>query len=608
MKNTVKITISILSLFLLFSTTLYSKDLKTVEIVSDGKKAQIKNEYIVKVKINKDNSSASNSDNKDNNKNLLPLIKVESFFRTDQKSLPSITTITPTTPPTPPYVRERKILHRLGLQDIKSTLHVKLGERDIEDFKKQMQNEIEYIEPNYIVKEFTDTTTTDNNTTTTDNSTSNLTIPLNQWGLKNSNNIDIGAKKAWEITAGRKDVVVAIIDSGVDYNHEALKHAIWSNKKEIANNEIDDDKNGFIDDVRGWDFYEDSNQPYDETAHGTHCAGIVAAKSKVAMGIAPNVSVMPLRFIGPDGNGASSDAIRAIEYAVKMKVNVISSSWGGYGFSRAMKAAITSARDAGILFIAAAGNEKTYTDEEPFYPANYDLENIISVGAVNKYGNLCSFSNYGAKSVHLAAPGSSILSSIPDNDYDYFNGTSMACPYVSGVASLVISAKPNLNWKEVRNILFNSVTKLDSLKGITTTSGMVNAYNALNLALGNNPTPITPIITTPTPSTPTPTPIVTPTPTPKPYFDASKVKLEVYKKRVLIKLKRVTLYLDVDEKELSKIAQVTYIIQDSNKNPMTVFNSEEYFPYSYLTYKDEQTITYIVELKNGQELTFTEDI
>jgi subtilisin family serine protease len=261
-----------------------------------------------------------------------------------------------------------------------------------------------------------------------------------QWGLANTGQRegraggDISALKAWERTKGDKDTVVAVLDSGVEYTHEDLAANMWVRPDSIP--EYADAELGVIDDRYGYDADENDGDPMDENGHGTHCAGIVGAVGDNGVGIAGvnwHVQIMPLKFMGRGGFGTTKDAIEAINYVVERKkagvpVSIISASWGSTLYSRALEDAIRKAGEAGILFIAAAGNSSTNTDRSPHYPAGYNLPNILSVAALNRRDDLASFSNYGAKTVHVAAPGAEIVSTWLAGSYFEASGTSMATP------------------------------------------------------------------------------------------------------------------------------------------------------------------------------------
>ncbi|WP_374055067.1 S8 family serine peptidase [Rossellomorea sp. FM04394] len=312
------------------------------------------------------------------------------------------------------------------------------------------------------------------------------------WGLKNTGQyinqygtpgIDINVSNAWDITMGSTSTVIAVIDTGIDINHPDLKYRIFTNKNEVPNNGIDDDNNGYVDDVNGWDFYNEDNTVYDSPYvddHGTHVAGTIAGHSDNGIGVvgvAPNVKILPLKFLGTeDGSGYTSDAVRAVEYAASMGIKISNNSWGGSGYSTALYEAI---RDSNSLFIAAAGNDGSNIDYYSSYPAGYDLDNILSVAAVDNRGDLAYFSNYGRTSVDVAAPGVSILSSLPDNSYGYYNGTSMATPHVAGVAALIQSEYPDYDPSTMKTMIMDSTKELSSVDGITVTGGMVDAGRAL---------------------------------------------------------------------------------------------------------------------------------
>jgi subtilisin family serine protease len=321
---------------------------------------------------------------------------------------------------------------------------------------------------------------------------------LNNYGQSGgTTDADLDAPEAWEITTGSRDVVIGVIDSGVDINHPDLAANIWVNPGETPNNGIDDDGNGFIDDVNGWDFYDDDNTPNDGNGHGTHVAGTIGAVGNNSLGITGvnwEVSILPLRFLGDDGSGWTSDAVAAVNYATMLKrdfgINVVATnnSWGGGGYSRTLDRAIESANDQGIMFVAAAGNEGNNNDTNPRYPTNYDAPNVISVAALNRNDNLAGFSNYGATTVDVGAPGVSIYSTLPGNSYGSFSGTSMAAPHVAGVVGLLNAAKPGISVTEVSNAILSTVDTLQSLDGKTVSGGRVNAAAALTSILGQAPT------------------------------------------------------------------------------------------------------------------------
>jgi subtilisin family serine protease len=340
-----------------------------------------------------------------------------------------------------------------------------------------------------------------------------------QWGMN-----QMHVKESWSATKGVRDMVVAVIDTGVMYTHEDLVDNIWHNPGEMgmdaagkdkSSNGVDDDGNGYVDDVIGWDFASNDNKPFDFTAplldqlfsggnpgHGTHCAGNVGARSdngKGIAGVAPGVQIMPLRFITEKGQGTTADAVKAIKYAVTMGAKVMSNSWGSEGDdpndgdTKALKDAIQMAQDHGVLFIAAAGNGhqgvgyNNDTDSKPGVPASYDMDNIISVAAIDVNGALGSFSNWGLRTVDLAAPGVKVFSTvtnsakytdtvvdIPGSITATWDGTSMATPHVAGAAALYWSAHPEKSWSDVKAAILGSVKKTAALNGKMVSGGQLD--------------------------------------------------------------------------------------------------------------------------------------
>ncbi len=308
------------------------------------------------------------------------------------------------------------------------------------------------------------------------------------WGLHNTGQTggtagaDIDAPEAWDHTTGSGDIVVAVIDTGVDYKHPDLVDNIWTNPDEIPGDGIDNDGNGYIDDVHGINAITGSGDPMDDNSHGTHCSGTIGAVGNNGIGVAGvcwNVKIMGLKFLDSDGSGYTSDAISCIEYAIDKGANVMSNSWGGGGYSQALRDAIEAAKNAGILFIAAAGNAGTDNDAIPSYPASYDNNNIIAVAATDHNDQLAGFSCYGLNSVDVAAPGVNILSTIPGGGYDSYSGTSMATPHVSGLAALLKSYDPTWTWDKIKSRILAGAVPLASLNGLILTGGRINAYDSL---------------------------------------------------------------------------------------------------------------------------------
>lgn len=315
----------------------------------------------------------------------------------------------------------------------------------------------------------------------------------NQWGFKNTGKNsggwfsrgkageDIDAEGAWMITKGDKTMKVAVIDTGIDYNHQDLKANMWTNEAEangVAG--VDDDGNGYVDDIHGYDFANKDGDPMDGHGHGTHCAGNIGAKHDRAgtRGMMNDVQIVAIKFLTDKGSGSSEDAISAIDYAIKAGVKVMSNSWGGGDFSQALKDSIAAANKAGIIFVAAAGNDGANNDTAKSYPANYDLENVISIGAMSGSGKAASFSNYGAKKVSTFAPGVGILSTIPHNRYGKMSGTSMATPIAAGAIGLLLAENPNFTPSDVRDRVEATAVRNGRLDGLSR-SGRMDAKRML---------------------------------------------------------------------------------------------------------------------------------
>ena len=312
-----------------------------------------------------------------------------------------------------------------------------------------------------------------------------------QWALANSGQrggkqgADISATLAWATTTGSEDIVVAVLDSGVDYTHEDLVENMWVRPAEM--DPYHDSDLGTIDDVNGYNAIDSASDPMDENGHGTHCAGIIGAEGENNLGIAGvnwNIRIMPLKFMNAGGFGTTKDAIEAINYVIDRKkagvnVRVISASWGSTQKSRALEDVIRKAYDNDILFVAAAGNATTDNDRRPHFPSSYNVPNVISVAALDRNDQLAKFSNYGAKSVAIAAPGVEILSTWLGNQYEEKSGTSMATPVISGVAALILAENPRMSVDELQKKLMDSTDPIVALKGKTVSGGRINAAKAL---------------------------------------------------------------------------------------------------------------------------------
>jgi thermitase len=312
-----------------------------------------------------------------------------------------------------------------------------------------------------------------------------------QWALANSGQrggkqgADISAGLAWATTTGSDKVVVAVLDSGVDYTHEDLIQNMWM--RPAAMTPYQDNELGTIDDEHGFNAIDSAADPMDENGHGTHCAGIIGAEGENNLGIAGvnwKVQIMPLKFMNAGGFGTTKDAIEAINYVIDRKkagvnVRVISASWGSTQRSRALEDAIRKAYENDILFVAAAGNATTNNDRTPHFPSSYNVANVVSVAALDRNDQLASFSNYGVKSVAIAAPGVDILSTWLGDGYEEKSGTSMATPVVSGVAALILAEHPRMSVDDLKKKLLASTDPIVALKGKTVTGGRINAAKAL---------------------------------------------------------------------------------------------------------------------------------
>ncbi len=310
------------------------------------------------------------------------------------------------------------------------------------------------------------------------------------WGLHNIgqtnglNDSDIDATEAWDIQQGSESVLIAVIDTGVDYAHQDLAENIWVNPGEIPGNGIDDDVNGFVDDVHGYDFANDDNDPFDDNGHGTHVSGIIAAVGNNGIGVTGvnwHAQIMALKFLDAAGNGNISDAAEAIIYAADMGVRIMNNSWGGTTPSRAIEDAIVYAEAADVLIVAAAGNTAgNNNDIIPNYPASYEFPNIIAVAATDHNDELAPFSCFGVNSVDICAPGVNILSTTPGNTYSAFDGTSMATSHVTGAAGLLLAQHGSLSALQMRTHLLNyGGDSRSALEGIVATGKRLNINNAL---------------------------------------------------------------------------------------------------------------------------------
>ncbi len=401
--------------------------------------------------------------------------------------------------------------------EIKDSIHRRHGSEKVKEFRSlnihhvrlkkglsieqaikiyQSEQDVEYAEPNYVF---------------TAQGVPNDFYFGHLWGLYNTGQIggtagaDIDASHAWDITSGSSDVVIAVIDTGVDYNHPDLSQNMWVNLAESNGVPgVDDDGNGYLDDVRGINVYDYISDPMDDHGHGTHVSGTIGAVGNNSMGVVGvnwNVKIIPCKFLGPEGYGYTDGAVECLEYIRGLKdkgINVIATnnSWGGGGYSQALYDAIDAQRKSDILFIAAAGNENMDTSQYDSYPAGYPLPNILSVAATDPNDARAWFSNFGRRSVHVAAPGVEIVSLraaetdmygdgthfIPSGDsnaqYYRANGTSMAAPHVTGLAGLIKAQDLNRSWIQIKNLILSGAEEEIIFYG-GTIAGRINAYNSL---------------------------------------------------------------------------------------------------------------------------------
>lgn len=297
--------------------------------------------------------------------------------------------------------------------------------------------------------------------------------------------VPIKASEAWDVRTDAQNVVVGVVDSGVDYNHPDLAANMWVNSGEIAGNGIDDDGNGYIDDVYGINAIANNGNPWDDNFHGTHCAGTIGAVGNNGIGVAGiawRTRIMALKFLDSSGSGNLADALQVLDYALAMKdsgvnLRLLNNSWGGGGYTSLLQDRITALKNAGVIFVAAAGNSGTDNDITPFYPTGY--EDVVSVAATRGNDELAGFSCYGQTSVDIGAPGASILSTMPNGAYDYLGGTSMATPHVVGALALLLAQVPSLTVDGAIARLFATGDPVPSLEGITASGRRLNVDNLL---------------------------------------------------------------------------------------------------------------------------------
>jgi RHS repeat-associated protein len=340
--------------------------------------------------------------------------------------------------------------------------------------------EVEAVEPNFLVS---------NSQATPDDSRFG-----EQWALRNTGQAgrtagsDVNAAPAWRESTGSTSTVIAVLDSGIDFSHPDLTDNLWVNPGETSGNGIDDDGDGLVDDSRGWNFVYDTNDASDDQGHGTSVAGIIAAEGNNHAGVSGvmwRASLMSLKVLDSTGTGDVASAVEAIDYAVAHGAQVINCSWGTDADSTFLKDAIERAGRKGVVVVASAGNNARNIDTTPYYPASYDLTNLISVAATDGFDNLASFSDWGAQRVAVAAPGLDVLTTQQGGDYRVVSGTSAAAPFVSGVAGLIKTLRPNAPASQVCAAIVGGVRRVAALSGKVSSGGVADAAGALASLHGN---------------------------------------------------------------------------------------------------------------------------
>lgn len=364
---------------------------------------------------------------------------------------------------------------------------------DAQEFYREDPNVL-YVEPDYEVHAYMQPPPSE--PTPPDNPTEPLIDPRfsEQWALNNLGqtgglaDADINAPEMWEHITGDKNIVIAVIDTGINYNHPDLVNNVWTNPGEIAGNNIDDDGNGVVDDIHGFNAISENGDPMDDHGHGSHCAGVVGAQgqnTEGGRGVMQQATIIGCKFLSASGGGSTSGAIACLDYLRNLKtrtenpVNIIatSNSWGGGPSSQALEDAIRAHQEQGILFIAASSNDGQDNDEVDTFPADYQLANVVSVAATDHSDERAWFSNWGKRTVHVAAPGVDILSTVLDDDYEQMSGTSMATPFVAGLAGMIKASNNEYNYRQIKNLLMAGGTPIPALEGKTVSGRRLRAYD-----------------------------------------------------------------------------------------------------------------------------------
>lgn len=361
------------------------------------------------------------------------------------------------------------------------------------DFQTLSQDpDVEYIEPNYVLSKPDPTQTGGAQKIFSEGD-----IQAQSSTDYQQNYANVQVEQAWAVESpysASNIPIVAIVDTGVDLTHTVFtqSQSLWKNTAELNGLPgVDDDFNGYVDDINGWNFYGNVSSPQDDEGHGTHVAGIVVGAGLDIFSSPRDqskIKIMPLKFLSSTGSGRTSDAIRAIYYAVDNGAQVINCSWGGGSYSRALLDAMTYAYDHEVLVVTAAGNNTSNNDVTPMYPASYDVPANLAVASTTDADNLSSFSNYGYNSVGVAAPGSSIYSTYLNGTYTIMSGTSMATPFVAGIAALAWREAPQLTGYQLKQLIMSTVNTKAALAGRVSTQGRVNAYNLTLMAKSSSGT------------------------------------------------------------------------------------------------------------------------
>lgn len=375
-------------------------------------------------------------------------------------------------------VRLKGAFHGMGIYHF----GVKAG-KSVQDTIDEISSDpdVEYVEPNYIFSKATVGSVIQKFSS----------AEVSSMAVSGQSYMATGAliqvTDTWPTLTGSDIPVVAVIDTGLDTSHPIIANtsALWRNPAEIADNGIDDDNNGYVDDINGWNFISNSGVMIDDEGHGTHVTGIILGVTQDIYTSYPTakIRVMPLKFLDGSGYGRTTDAIKAIYYAVNNGATILNNSWGGPSYSAALHEAITYSYNAGVLFVAAAGNSGTNNDSQPMYPSSYTVPNVVSIAATTDSDSLAYFSNYGKSKVHVASPGVYILSSIPGG-YGTMSGTSMAAPFVSGLAALMKVEKPSMLPYQIRQIVMDNSDVVISggnpvLSNKVASQGRINVYNTV---------------------------------------------------------------------------------------------------------------------------------